>query len=222
MDIIKKDIDVDRIRIFYKASIQYQLNSYKVNTDWLVEKIKEIYTEIYSRHGKDARVWLFFYYDEYDKQEGNWICRSSWREEGYQIYWNSNYHATRMRRMNEEVSKDDMLKELVPILKDTRLLHLEIESFIFTQKLVDEIRKKLAINEKRSRGNFLRSINIPKSNIDIEIFVENCLQYICLIDCMISDSNLYTTDMSFRYYLNNKLKECSDKWRKISPLLLDI
>lgn len=81
--------------------------------------INEIFLNSKIKYGKNARIFMYVYYDDEDIRANNWVARPTPINdfEEFQLNFNKNYHAKSMRYFNEEISINTIYKVTQPIVE---------------------------------------------------------------------------------------------------------
>lgn len=220
--IIKKEnIEIQDRYDFYKIVAEYRLDDLKFNRDNLVGIIENIYKEYFRKYGDNARIWLFFSYDEHDESNGNWVCRAQWnRDKKYKIEWNTNYYSNRLRNMNEEISRAELITKFRSKLIDAAQIHEIIISHV-KNELYDINEFIRLIKEFKSIISkvFIEVSNIGKGDISIEKFAQAAGQYISDVNVLVNEISLYAergeNEQFLRYWTEVRLKDCNESWEKL-------
>lgn len=217
----KRDIEVQDRYDFYKIVAGYRLSDLKFNRDNLVFIIEDLYKEFFKKYRDNARIWLFFSYDEQDESNGNWVCRTQWsQDKKYTIEWNKDYYSTRLRNMNEEISRSELITKFNSKITIAAQMHEKIISCV-ENELYDMNEFVCLLKEIKPtiRKIFLGVSNIGKSDIFIEKFAQAAEQYICDVDCLVDEILLYAgrgeKEQVLRHWTEAMLKHCNESREKL-------
>jgi hypothetical protein len=126
-NVICEDLVLNQRAYFNKINAKYRVDTVHFDRDKLVFQIKNIYQQLFDTYGYNARIWTYFYYDENDIVEANWICRTEWKESNpCNIVWNNNYFINRMRYINEQISQNEILERYSPLIAEVSSFYNEI------------------------------------------------------------------------------------------------
>jgi hypothetical protein len=165
----RRNIEVNDRFDFYKIVAKYRLSEFKFNRDNLVTIIENQYEEFFKKYGDNARIWLYFAYDEQDEGNGNWICRTEWsKEKKYKIVWNTDYYSNRLRNMNEEISRAELITKFNSKITVTTQIHRDILNHVKNglydiNELVRLLKKIKPIIRKAFTGNNIINFEIKFS-----------------------------------------------------------
>ncbi|MDD2497278.1 MAG: FRG domain-containing protein [Desulfitobacteriaceae bacterium] len=219
--VVEKDIEVQDRFDFYKIVAGYRLNDLKFNRDDLVFIIEDLYKTFLKKYGENARIWLYFSYDEQDESNGNWVCRTQLsQDKKYTIKWNKDYYLTRLRSINEEISRTELITKFNSKIKVATQIHEDILNHV-KNGLYDMNEFVCLLKEIKPtiRKLFLGVSNIGKSDIVIEKFAQAAEQYICNVDCLVDEILLYVErgekEQALRYWTEAMLKQCNESREKL-------
>ena len=70
----------------YKIEGKYRVSTLYFEPGVLALKITRLYENLFAEYGNNAQIWTFYYFDENDIGNINWICRGEWdKEVGYKL-----------------------------------------------------------------------------------------------------------------------------------------
>ncbi|NLE03417.1 MAG: FRG domain-containing protein, partial [Crenarchaeota archaeon] len=172
---------------FNKYVASYKVSALCYNLDDLIEEIKNIYEQLFIKIGANARVWLYFYYDDEDIKHANWICRTEWTESfpHYKIRWTKDYYKERLRNINEQASIkevissfSDLLNELMPLYQDIKQSVEKNKSLNHAILVIQKHKQQIARISKKAN-------NIPFCVTEIDVLAEKALSFINNVDWLV-------------------------------------
>lgn len=189
IEISNSEFDTKNSIGFYKIIAKYKLNNILFNKDDLFLKIEDIYKKLFIKYGDNARIWLYFYYDEYDLTNGNWICRTQWNETyQYKIIWTKDYYLNRLRYMNEEISSEELRNYFAPKVKIAKEINQKVEDIVSIDKYdIKRLINTMLQYKSAIRKIFLEVSDIGKGNTEIEKYAQSAEQYICDVDSLLDE-----------------------------------
>jgi len=201
-----------------KVTGKYKVSSVYFDRDSLYHQINKLYDSLFTENGADARIWTFFYFDDIDTFHSNWICRGVWDSEScFRIKWNDSYHTNRLMYQNEEISREEafsrvfeIANEIMPLYEGIRKIALKPDyTLAELTKYVDSVHAKV-------RELFLKSQNIPFTDVEADKIVGKILSFIFEVHLLIGATKLYlhredVNEKWIRYHTDNAIKSCSGK-----------
>lgn len=203
-------------RQFNKVTAEYRVSTLYFDRDMLSLQIDELYKGLFKKYGTNARIWLFFYYDDNDRTNANWICRGEWpHADGHEIKWNKDYRDLRLNYMNEQVSRDEAITRFSTLATKIEPFYDLVYSYIscgdydvlglFT--LVKSIQADV-------RKIWFAAGDIPRSDVITESFTEAAYIFISNIAWIVDDMVIYAnrgeqSDQSIRWMVSKiYIPEC--------------
>jgi hypothetical protein len=188
----KVDVRFDPER-FNKVIAKYRLNTLYYDRDALSLQIDKLYRRLFARYGANARIWTFFYYDENDLTNSNWICRGEWpKNDGYAINWNKSFRGFRLHYMNEQISRDEALARFTDLVNRIEPIYDRVYSYVSSADFdVSSFFALIKSIRTDSKDIFLAAGDISRSDADFEKFSEAAYQHIADIDWLIGDMAIF-------------------------------
>lgn len=188
---------------FNKIAAKYCVNTLYFDRDTLCLQIAELYKELFRNHGVNARVWTFFYYDDNDIINTNWICRGEWpRTDGYEIKWNKSYQSFRLNYMNEQISRNETMSRFSNFAAKIEPFYDQVYKYISNEDYdVPELFALAKRIQQEVRKIFLAAGDIPRADVSTEGFTEAAYMFIANIDWVVGDMVIYAgrTDLKEQY-----------------------
>lgn len=104
-----------------------RINSLYFDRDEFLRKVACENARLVMMYGHNTKIRLFFYYDENDIVENNWLCRTECDEAAlYKAIWTKDYLQTRMRYMNEQASRGEVIGKFLILLNNLIPIYDEI------------------------------------------------------------------------------------------------
>lgn len=212
--VICDDFVLNQRAHFNKINAKYRVDTIHFDREKLAVTINNIYQNLYDTYGYNARIWTYFYYDENDIVETNWICRAEWKESNHcNIVWNTNYYLNRMRYINEQLSQNEIIERYSPLIAEVSLFYNEICRIISRKDYsIYEIVNK--IDEFKARVKLCSNVadEIGRGNPNINRFVEAAYSFIKDVERIIDDIIYYNNqghkEVFIRYWFERIIEDC--------------
>lgn len=220
----KTKFDIHDKYEFRKILANYQISSINFDKEELIKRIAEIYKNLFLAYGANARIWLYIYLDENDLTEGNFICRTEWRQDcPYTIKWTKDYFTRRFSYINEQASEQEIIR------KFSDLIHLidpafdDISHFVSNNIYsIEDLINKIQSYKKQVKMASFRSDDIPKGNCDIEKFSNAAYAYIKDVERLIDEMLLYTSrgekEQFLKYWVEVLVKDCKKSRERLEKM----
>ena len=114
-------------------SVSKKVDFNKVTIDVIVSDIAFVEADIYEiassvfieskkKYGAYARIFMYVYYDKEDMRSSNWIARPLPTSDfnNFELNFNNNYHAERMKYINQEISINIIYNITEPIVENCK------------------------------------------------------------------------------------------------------
>ena len=217
-NVIQEKTDIQRRAGFAKVIVQYSVSCVYFNMDALTDRICTLYESFFMKYGANARIWLFFYFDQNDVDKANWICRTEWQEgDTWRIKWNNEYYSKRLSYINEEISFDMAYKMIYPLLSEARTMYGEAISAF--EKDMSIFQDNIVRQAKRMESIFLRSGDVPYVEVKFEPFMEKALAYISTVEQLYTDISIYSmrgeSAKFISYWFDVLMKKCVECEREL-------
>jgi len=175
--------------------------------------------------GHNTKIWLFFYYDENDIVENNWLCRTECDEASqYKVIWTKDYLQTRMRYMNEQASRGEVISKFHRLLNDLVPIYDEI-----VHSVKDTIESfPCVINTIEKHRGLISRIDFAANEIlltdpECEEMAKAALNFIDNVEWLTGDMIIYndqgecTVNNKDTYYLltNVYIQKCEESKSKL-------
>lgn len=211
---------VTKKAFFNKIVATYSVNTIDFNGDCLACEIIKLHDCLLKEYGDNARIWLYFCIDVNDIQKGNWICRGTWSEkENFQIVWTKDYYKNRLRYINEEVSKQEVIESFKPLINQAFEIEKVIKKVYLMnnyQKIIEEFYNMVPIVNRC----WHLAMDVPYGDATIEQFSKIALKYISEVERLIRESVFYIerpeTEKFIIYWIDILLKDCEKCREKLS------
>ena len=178
---------------FVKYVAKCKINSLYFDRDEFISNVSTLYRTLFARYGGNARIWLFFYFDDNDISQANWICRTEWnKEQPYTINWTKHYYQTRLSYMNEQASPKEIFERFSALL--TKIIPIYIEIHRTVNNDIECLFEVMAtIKRCKSEISQISSIaqNIPFGDPDTEKIARLALNFICNVDWLVCDMIIF-------------------------------
>ncbi len=214
----------DRID-FKKVIIKFRYSNLYYDRDEFMLNIAVIYRKLLILYGRNAKVWLTFYYDDIDLTHGNWACRTVWDEETiYRIVWNKGYLHRRMIYLNEQVSRSEVITRFRELLTRIFPIYNEIKQSI-TDSLtcLPKVMEQITRFQKEIDAIEHLAQDVPFGDTNCEKISTIALQFINNVwslayDMVFFDNRGDTTESSkSTYYMltTHYISKCEEKIRNL-------
>ncbi|MCF8019101.1 MAG: FRG domain-containing protein [Vallitaleaceae bacterium] len=217
----EEEFKLTRTAEFNKIIAKYRIDRLKFDRDQLLNIITNLYKTLFSKYGDNARIWLYFAYDENDESIGNWICRTQWNADvKYKIIWSTDYYTRRLSNMNEQISQNELIYEFQGKIKSARRIHNEINSIVSLDQY--ELKKLLSYmtgSKTEIKKVFIQMSDIGLGDVDIEMYAQSAENYVCDVDSLVSEILYYAergeNEKFLRYWAETKLKDCNKSYDEL-------
>ena len=206
---------IDTIQ-FYKVTAEYLVSSLYFDRDALGLQIDGLYKGLLKKYGANARVWTFFYYDDNDYTNANWICRGEWQQaDGYEIKWNKSYHAYRLSYMNEQISRDEAVLRFSTLVENIEPYYSKVWSYVSIKDYdVQGLFSLVKCIQNDVRRIWFAAGDIPRSDVSTEKYTEAAYMFISNVEWIVDDMVFYANrgdqnDQSIRWMISkNYVPQC--------------
>lgn len=197
---------------FNKIITMYRINLLLFSQDYLVKMVTNIYERLFAVYGEKSRIYLYIFYDDNDRDKGNYICISKWDKDlKYKIEWKKDYYLNRMRYINEEVSTNEIIYKYANLINETNKILSSIKEIINIDDyemniLIDEMNK----HESNIKTCLSKTNDIGYGKIGLGDFQQYATNYICDVhELILGILNYYNRgeDYQFLRYWSKKLLE---------------
>lgn len=120
---IKYSVEIDRVDQmtgFKKVILWIKIADIRYSYDDIFEMVNEVFKKMKHKYGVKSKIWMYVYYDIDDKRAYNFICyvdpNNNYSD--FTIKWKDDYHAKRMEYSNHQISSQEILARLEPIVKE--------------------------------------------------------------------------------------------------------
>ena len=227
-NITREKFDLYRRAGFNKIVANYKVDNISVNREELAKWIFHIYDKLFHKYGLNARIWLYFYYDENDLVEGNFICITEWeRNTPFKIKWTKDYYMKRMSYINEQISSKEVIDRFSSLIEEVNVAYKKInacvsESNYSLKALINEIEKhKIQVKESSHKVD-----EITKGNFEIERYSEAAYSYIKDVERLIDEMLLYhgrgEKEQFLRYWCQVLLEDCQKAKFKLDEIVASL
>jgi hypothetical protein len=209
------NIDLHRRAGFNKIVANYQIDKISFNRDELTKRISDIYVNLFSIYGSNARIWLYFYLDENDLVDGNFICRTEWSEDHpYTIKWTKDYYINRMRYINEQISPEEIISSFTSLVGVVSSAYNEIIKIVLQDNYhIDLLFSKIEQYKKSVKKCSCNADDIGKGNVIVEQYSQAAYMFIKDVERLIDDILFYKdkgmNERFLRYWCEALLKDCT-------------
>ncbi len=209
---------------FKKILANYQINNIDFDKDELIRKIDEIYKNLFSSYGANARVWLYIYLDENDLTEGNFICRTEWHQDcPYTIKWTKDYFIRRFSYINEQVSEREIIEKFTDLIQMINPAFDDISHFVSNNMYsLKDLIEKIQSYEKQVKTASYKSDDIPKGNYEIENLSNAAYAYIKDVERLINEMLLYSSrgekEQFLKYWVEVLIKDCKKSKQRLDMM----
>lgn len=199
---------------FNKINARYRVDTVHFDRDKLAIQINNIYQELFETYGNNARIWTYFYFDEHDLVDTNWICRTEWKEgTPCNIRWNKDYYFNRMRYINEQISQDEIIERYTPLIAETNMFYSEISKIISSEDyLIHEIVNKIDKHKVKVKDCSNKADDIGKGNPIISQFIDAAYNFVKDVEHFIDEITRYINqgqkEVLIRYWCKKIIKDC--------------
>lgn len=212
------DFELTQTPKFNKIIAKYRLNELRFNKDQLLDIIEDIYENLFTRYGYNARIYLFFLYDDNDVNIGNWVCWTQWDSDiKYKIRWNKDYYSKRLSNMNEQISRSELVLKFKPKIEYARCIHekamyiVEVSSYD-----INELTTFFCDVKDKIRKIVIEVSDIGIGDVEIEKYSIAAENYICDVDLLVSENLEYTkrgeNERFIKYWVETKLNDCNKSY----------
>lgn len=176
---------------------------------------------MFSKHGNNARIWLYFAYDENDENIGNWVCRTQWVPDvKYKIVWNKDYYTKRLSNINEQVSRNELTSKFQAKIKTARRIHETIIRIVSSnQYAIKDLISYTTDSKAEIRKILIQMSDIGLGDVDVERYAQTAENYICDVDLLVSEISDYAqrgeNEKILRYWAETKLNDCNTSYAKL-------
>lgn len=206
---------------FIKIIAKYRIDCIKFDRDQLLIIITNLYKTLFSKYGDNARIWLYFAYDENDESIGNWVCRTQWSADvKYKIIWSTDYYTRRLSNINEQISQNELLSKFQEKTKIARKIHNEIISIVsLDQYAIKDLLSYMTDSKTEIRKTFIQMADIGLGDVNIEKYAKAAENYVCDVDLLVSEVFDYAqrgeNEKFLRYWAETKLDDCNKSYDKL-------
>lgn len=205
---------------FNKIIAKYRLNQLRFSRDQLLNIIEGVYEDLLIKHGDNARIYLYFLYDDNDISIGNWVCRTQWDADiKYKIIWNKDYYSRRLSNINEQISRDELITEFKSKIETARHIHQKVMDIVaVSQYDVKELISFFHDRKVKIRRTFNGVSDIGVGDTEIEKYAQAAENYICDVDLLVSEMSDYAkrgeNEKFLRYWAETRLNYCNKSYLK--------
>lgn len=214
LELIRDEFKLSKKSEFNKIITMYRVNSLLFSQDYLVKMVINIYQGLFNVYGEESRIYLYVFYDDNDRDKGNYICVSKWdKENKYKVEWKKDYYLNRMRYINEEISTDEIIYKYTSLINETNKILNSIKGIIniddYEMRIfIDELNKY----ESNIKRYFFKTSDIGYGKIELGEFQQNSTNYISdvyeLIVNILSFYNRGENYQFLRYWSKKLLESC--------------
>lgn len=214
-NVVCENLEIRQKAFFNKIIAKYRVNTVYFDRDKLELKINNIYKRLLDYYGINSRIWTYFYYDENDLVEKNWICQTEWKESNpCNIKWNSNYFLKRMRYINEQISWNEIIETYSPLIAEVSSFYKEIYDIISSENYSMSIILNKIDEKKNTVKDCSRTIDeIGRGNPEINSFVEAAHNFIKEVEHFIDElsyyGNLGKEEKVLKYFCERIINDCT-------------
>ena len=218
------EVTKNKFADFYKICLDVILSDIAFVHDDICEISNKVFQDTKLKYGLRTRVFLYVYYDEQDKRQGNWIStiKNSSDFLSFTLKFNNDYHAKRMTYYNEEISIYDITDKTEPIIALCRD-NLKSVYVIFYSFSNEEISMELYSEKLQEvRKMLFRPIRVDLQNIyhgrlEFDDYYNlsdiYCSDVMSLIENQISSIKRNDKLEMIKYFFEMNYKQCNDSYQ---------
>lgn len=216
----KVDFKLTQAIGFNKIIAKFRIDQLRFNRDQLLDIVKEVYEDLFIKYGYNARIYLYFLYDDNDVSIGNWPCRTQWDADlKYKIIWNKDYYSRRLSNMNEQISHEELITEFESKIYTARQIHKKVIDIVtISQYDINELISFFNDCKVEIKRAFIEVSDIGVGDIEIEKYAEAADNYICNVDLLVSEMSDYAkrgeNEKFLRYWVETRLNYCNKAYAK--------
>jgi uncharacterized protein YdcH (DUF465 family) len=227
-NLTQEKFDLYRRADFNKIVANYRVDNIAFNRGELAKRISHIYDKLFYEYGFNARIWLYFYFDENDLVESNFICRTEWKKDSpFIVKWTKDYYMRRMSYINEQISRNEVIDKFASLIEEVNVAYKEINDCVSERNysleaLIKEIEKhKIQVKDSSHKVD-----DIAKGNFEIERYSEAAYSYIKDVERLIDEMLLYHSrgekEQFLRYWCQALLEDCQKAKFKLDEIVASL
>jgi len=211
-DLVQEKFDVTPKSDFNKIVAQFRVSNILFDKDVLTNKIVSLYNQYFRKYGHNARIWLFIFFDQKDRDMANWICRTEWKEYfKWQFQWNKKYYNTRLSSINEEISFEELYSLMLPLIHSATD-HMNLINSTIRKNGFDECSPLLKDGQKKAQKTSRDANNIQYTSTEYEPFARAGLAFINDVERLYTEMTIFIdrgeTNIFLTFWCNVLLEQC--------------
>ncbi len=233
---IKYRIEIDSLTRkpdFNKVVLWIKIDDIRFVNDDIFLIVDEVFKQLKVKYGTTARIFTIVYYDDEDKKAINYICHVDPTDNfmSFTIKWNKDYHKRRMEYTNHQISAQEIISRLEPIINEflsgweiVKKKNVDLRNNLISREEYCFILKEL--NKKLHKLAYWDSQEIAQGGDKIYDYQENGHHLIEDIMFLIEDQLMYLDRQANDYLLEtmyeNRNKGCENSYTKYKDTLLTL
>jgi len=216
----------DKEGCFNKIIAKYRVNTLQHNRDDLAIQINNLYAKLFTQYGENARIGIFFYFDENDVFIANWICRGLWsKETQYEIRWNNDYQADCLNRLNEQISSETAINSMASLVNELTPAYRKLLAYIsqpdYDLKTLFALLQDIQPYVKKRCDD---AGSIPYTDFEHQRIPESAWSFISNFDRLIGEMLMFSKrldmkEQTIRWMLQTYINDCEKPKNEYEKLI---